>query len=160
AVNPGDVLAAAGDRAAEAEPEGEQQLLEQAAAGVEDVPGAQDRQPHPGRLDLARRPLPLARDLGVEAVARRAGLVDGGLAAIAVVADRRLADQHPRPPLQGADRRRQVAGAEAAAVHDPPYGVRAPALVDPLAEQVDDAVDALEGGGGRPFEARLPAVPG
>ena len=47
-----------------------------------------------------------------------------------------------------------------ARVHDPLLRVVGPALVDRLADQVDDPVDALEGCRGRSFERRLPAVPG
>ena len=42
-VDPGDVLVAAGERAADAELERRQQLAEEAAVGVEDVAGADDR---------------------------------------------------------------------------------------------------------------------
>ena len=111
------------------------------------------------RLGLVRGALPLLDDLGVEAIAGGRGLVDDRLAAVPVEADRRLADQHPRLALQAGDRADQVAGPGAAALEDPLLRLVGPALVDLLAEQVDDAVDAVEGRGRGSFEGRLPGVP-
>ena len=71
-VDPGDVLGAARERAADAE-------LERASAaaarkpplGSSTWPVRTIDQAHAGALDLARRLLPLAHDLGVEALAGR-----------------------------------------------------------------------------------------
>ena len=90
----------------------------------------------------------------------RRGLVDERLAAVAVVADRRLADQRPRARVGGADRVDQVLGRPLAALADALLGGLGPALVDRLADQVDDAVDALEGGRGRALGGGPPGVPG
>ena len=57
------------------------------------------------------------------------------------------------------DRPDQIVGPGPPALHDPLFRLLGPALVDPLAEQVDDGVDTVEGIRGRPFEGRIPAVP-
>ncbi len=138
---------------------GGRRLGQEAALRVEHVAGADDREAQPQPLRLARGRLPFAHDVGVEALAAGRVLVDERVAAVSVEPDRRLADQHTRPALEAGDRAEQVAGAGAAALEDALLCAVGPALVDLLAEQVDDAVDALEGCRGRPFQHRLPAVP-
>ena len=69
-VDPGDVLLAAGERAADAELEGRSAARpSMPPLGVEDLAGADDRQPHAGRRRPRAPPLPLLHDLGVEALA-------------------------------------------------------------------------------------------
>ena len=141
----GMYCAAAGERPADPELEREQELLQQAVVGIQHQPGADHDHPHPDLLGLARRCLPGDADLGVESGARSGGLVHDRLAAIAVVADGRLADQRLRARLGGADRIDEVLGRSHAAVADALLGSLGPALVERLADQVDDAIDSREG---------------
>ncbi len=159
-MDPGEVLVAAGDRPADAELERGHQLTEQAALAVEHLAAADDHQAHALGVDLVCRLLPGDDHVGVEALAAGAvGLGDDVVTAVAVVADGGLADEDARLALQAGDRADQVVGAGAAGLEDLLLRLRAPALVDLLAEQVDDAVDPLEGCRRRAFECRLPGVP-
>ena len=158
-VDPRHVLIAARHRAAEAEPKRRQQLLQQAAGRIEDEAGADDDQAYAGAADLVGGALPLLDDLGPEILTGGRGLVHQALAAVSVVADRRLADQHPRLALQGRDRLHQVAGAGAAALHDRRLRFLGPALGDRLPDQVDHPVDLVECLGRGALHARLPAEP-
>jgi hypothetical protein len=158
-VDPGHVLVAARDRPSDPELEGDEHLLQHAALGVEQKAAAVDHEADAGSLDLPRGRLPLDGDLGAESLARRSGLVDDVLPAVAVVADRRLADEDGGLALQRGDRLHEVAGRGHAALADPSLRLVGPALVDRLPDQVDDAVDLLEGGRGRALHRRLPLVP-
>ena len=99
------------------------------------------RRDDPLRLALGR--LPVDRYLGGEALAGRGFLVEDLGAAVAVVADRGLADEDARLAGRGLDSLEQVAGSCQAALADPDLGLIREPLVDLLADQVDDAVHAL-----------------
>src|SRR5207244_1812444 len=159
-VDPGHVLATARERTADPELEGEQELLEQPVLGIEHQPGAGHHDADPDLLGLARGRLPRDADLGVEGRPRLRGLVDQRLAAVAVITDARLADERPRARVGGADRIDQVLGRPLATVADAPLRRLRPALADRLSDQVDDAVDALDGAGRRALGGRIPSVPG
>ena len=93
---------------------------------------------------------PVARELGEKAGARRRGLGEDLVAAIAVVADRRRADQDAGLRRQAADLVDQRARADDAAVAQLLAARRRPAPVgDRLAGQVDHDADAVERRGGR-----------
>ena len=158
-MDPGHVLAAAGERPADAEPERGEDGAEEAIVGVEDVAGADDDEPDAGRLDLAGRLFPLAHDLGVVALSRIRGLVDDRVAAVPVEPDRRLVGEDRGLLLETGDRADQVVGGGPAALQDSLFGLLGPALVDLLADQIDDRVDTVEGLRRRAFEHRLPAMP-
>ena len=159
-MDPGQVLAPAGDRPAEPELERQQELLQQAAALVEDRGGAGHHHSHPRALGLASLGLPVDADLGVERGSLRGVLVYDRVAAVAVVADRRLADQHLGARVGGRDRLHEVVRRLDAAVADAALGLLGPALVDLLPDHVDHAVDALQRLGRRTLEGRIPRVPG
>ena len=96
AVDPGHVLTAAGERPAGAELEHRQELLQEAAAGIEQEAGAEDGNPEPRSFRDPCGVLPLDDELREPAVPGLGLLVDHRLAVVAVVADGRLADQHAR----------------------------------------------------------------
>ena len=101
--------------------------------------------------------LPLHAHLRQEAAPGGRLLVERLLAARAVVADRRGADQHRGRALGSAPQRAdQVARADHAAVADRLLGARAPALRDRLARQVHDRVASRERLCGGRFGQRVP----
>ena len=171
-VDPGHVLAPAGDRAADAELEEGQHLLERAARLRQDHARARQHDPHAELLGPVRLRLPVDRQPREEVVARGLGLVEALVAARSVPAARGLGHEHARPLALGQLRERghEVAGREDARVADLALGVVAPALGDRLAEQVDDGVAAAQrverrrlGLGRLPLEgldAELPLGPG
>ena len=110
-------------------------------------------------LGLALGPLPVDGDLGHEPLARLGFLVEDLGAAVAVVADRGLPDEDARLARRGLDPLQQVARADQPALPDADLGLVGEPLVDLLADQVDDAIDALERLRRRPLGARLPGVP-
>ncbi len=122
---------------------GVEQLLEQAALLGQDQPGAHDHQPQVA-LGLLGGRLPVDDHARVEGRARSGGLVDDRLAAVAVVADRGLADHHPRARARRLDPLDQVAGRIDPARADAPLRLVGPALVERLAEQVDHGVGSLQ----------------
>ena len=90
---------------------------------------------------------------------RRRLLVEDLGAAVAVVADCGLADEDLGLRGRGLDPVEQVSGADQPALADPHLRLVGEALVDLLADQVDDAVDPLERLRRRPLGGRLPGVP-
>ena len=136
-----------------------EQLLQEAVVRVEHEPGADDRDPHAELLRAASGGLPGDAHSGVERGARPRGLVHDRVAAVAVVADGRLAHERAGPRIGGAQGVDEVLCRPLAAVADPLLRLVGPALVDGLADQVDDGVDALEGRGRRALGRCVPRVP-
>jgi hypothetical protein len=159
-VDPRHVLVATRDRAADPEPEGEEQLLEQATFLGEHQAGPEDHDAVEELLGLTLRRLPVDWDLRREALAGRSLLVDDLAAAVPVVPDRRLPHEHARLGRGSLDALEQVARADDPALADPDLGLVGEPLVDLLADQVDDAVDALECRRRRGLGRRPPGVPG
>src|SRR6185312_16727228 len=153
-------LPPAGNRPADAELEGKEELLEQPALLGKDQPRPDDHGSRRDAVGLALGRFPILYDLCDEA--RLAGLgflIEDLGAAITVVADRRLPDEDIRPrggrlhPLQ------EVARAYQPALPDPDLRLIGQPLIDLLADQVDDAIDVRESLCGRTLRRRLPWVP-
>ncbi len=158
-VDPRQVLLAAGDRAADAELERRQHLVQRAAVGIEDDAGAD--------LDDARvsgavgRRVGLAfpgdADMGQEVVAGGGRLRHALVTALAVVTDGRGAHQDLRTIGCGCGHSRdEVAGADLTALEDLALDLVVPALGDRLAGEVDDGVAAAQSGNGRWSGERVP----
>ena len=139
---------------------GSSSCLSRPPSRVEHRRAAEDRDPQRVRARVERRRLPLGDHAAgpVLGVGRR--LVDDRLAALAVVADRGLADEGPaaseggvHPSTRFFVARMRLSGS----VASPP---RCQPLVDVLADQVDDRVDAFERGLRGALFGRLPCVPG
>jgi hypothetical protein len=96
-MDPGKPLPPAAQGSAGKEAEGEHHQAERRGATTEDEGGAYQHHPHPKRLRLARRGLPLLAHASQKRPARRALLGDRLIAALAVVIDARGADEDPRP---------------------------------------------------------------
>ena len=94
--DPAGVLPPAAEPAAEAELEDRQLQAQGAALAGEHDPGAQWQTRMPAATAAARRGLPVADDVGQEAVAARAVLVEGPVAGVAVEADGAAREQHLR----------------------------------------------------------------
>ena len=97
--DPREVLLAGADPAAQREPEQRAQPAEQAAGRGQHRGRAQQHHPGPGRGRRRGGRLPVPADLGQEAGAVRAGLVDQPGAGVAVVVDARRVQQRRHPVL-------------------------------------------------------------
>ena len=157
-VDPGEVVATAGDRPADPEAEGDEHRLQGAAGAVEDDARPHSRDPQAELLGGLRLALPGDADLGEKVVGGRGVLVDGLVSVGAVVARRGGRDQRVGPVFHGAQSRDEVARPPLAARADALLGGRGPALVDGLPGQVDDGVTAGERAGRRGLGLGVPAL--
>jgi hypothetical protein len=126
---------------------------------MEDQSRPGHRHPDAEILGRTRGVLPGRGYAGVEGRARRRRLVDDRFAAVAVVADGGLAYEHAGARFAGAQHVDQVLGRSHPARPDPLLRLLGPALVNWLADQVDQRVDALEHACGRALDDRVPRVP-
>src|SRR5215218_5148547 len=157
-VDPRHVLAAARDRAADAEPEEREHLRQRAAAAVEHDAGAHAHDAHAELLGCDGLALPRGADAREEVVARAGVLGDRLVAASAVVADRRRRDEHPGPRLGRAQAGDEVARSLLARLEQPALDRGGPAPAGVLAGEVDDAVASGERRRRRRLGLRSPAV--
>ena len=149
-MDPGDVLVAAGHRAADAEPERRQHLRQRAAVAVEHDAGAHLRRRACRARGRRRRPPPTSTHTSRQEVAPRRGvLVERLFAVRAVVADRRGAEQHRRRLAELAivrapspSTRLRVPSTRLSRIAR--LALRAPALGDRLAGEVHDGVASGE----------------
>jgi hypothetical protein len=158
-MDPGHELLAAGDWPADAELERQQQWLEEAAVLGQHQAGPEDHHPVEDILGPALGRLPVDRNLSGEPLAGPGLLIEDLRTAVAVVPDRGLPDEDARLRRRRLDSLQQVPGPGQAALADPDLGLVGEALVDRLSEQVDDAVDMVNGLGRRSLGGRLPGVP-
>ncbi len=149
--------------AANAESEGGQHLAQRPARTVQHDPRTDLHRTH---TELAgrrcRRSLPCHAHLRQEVVPRRGILVEWLLTVRSVVTDRRGADKRSRalvavPVVHACQPLDQVAGSHRAAVADRLLGLRAPALRDGLARQVQDRITSGQRLGWGWFAHQLPA---
>ena len=155
-VDPRHVLAATGDRAADAELEGRQHRLEGSAARVEDDPCADEHDAQAERLGRQRLALPGDAHVGEEVAASGRALVDALVAVLAVEADGGRGEQHAGTRVGGADAGDEVACAELTALADRRLHLGAPALCDGLAREVDHGIATGERRNRRGAGERLP----
>src|SRR5439155_10098420 len=119
--------------------------------------GANLHHPRAQRARACGLRLPRGAHLREEVSPRRRVLVQRLLAVVAVVADRRGADERSRARLAGLEALDEIARTGHAALADRALRARAPALGDALAGQIDDRVPSLQRRRGGRFARRLPA---
>src|SRR6184192_258669 len=124
-------------------PEGNQHACERTAAGRQHDAGANLHHPRAQRARACGLRLPRGAHLREEVSPRRRVLVQRLLAVVAVVADRRGADERSRARLAGLEALDEIARTGHAALADRALRARAPALGDALAGQIDDRVPSL-----------------
>ncbi len=146
AVDPRHPLLPAAERAADAEPEGEEHLRKRPAPLAEDDPDPRADETDPSGRGAPGRVLPGHRRLGEKAGAGPARLGQLLVPAVPVEADGRSVDEHAGPPLRGPERRADLFGGPGPAPDDPGLRGRGPALGDRLPGEIDDGVGAVDGG--------------
>src|SRR3954462_2573650 len=99
---------------------------------------------NPARRGGSRGLRPRAVDAGQEVLPRRTGLVQLPVAAVAVVADRRGADEDARGVGQPGEGAGEESRSLHSALHDGALVGSGPPLGDSLAGKVDDGVEPVE----------------
>jgi hypothetical protein len=141
-VDPAHPVVSGPERPAQAELERRQHARQGPAVEGQDQADAQAHDAHAQVLGPQGRALPAPADRAREAVEPVGGLVQHLVAAQAVPADGRAADQHGGPAVQPGDQGDHGPGHRQAGADDPPaLGGRPQAVGDRLAGQVDDGVD-------------------
>src|ERR1041385_1169361 len=143
--DPADVLVAAADVAAEAEPERRQHLRERAAGRGEDDAESQVHDANARARRRAGRRFPLARHVREKVLARRAVLGEHLVAAVAIVPDRRRGEQRARPAVQPSEGVADDLRAEDAAVADAILLGGRPPPEYVLTGEVNDGAGTFEG---------------
>ncbi|CCJ85346.1 hypothetical protein BN133_1723 [Cronobacter dublinensis 582] len=144
-MDPGEILAAIADRAAQPEAKQRQQFRHHAAIGRQHRAGAQQADAGALALRAFGNLFPAGAELMGEFTVRGLVLGHHHLAEIAVIAHRRAGEKHRRRFAARCHQRHQLLGYLPAALAQALFLRRRPALVgDGLARQVDDRVEGVE----------------
>src|SRR5262249_9606584 len=144
-VNPGKPLAAAADLPGDAQLERRQHLSERSAVTAQYDAGAKQDGANARLCCGSRLAFPLFADVGHKTGSGRRAFVEFLVAAIAVEADGRTADQHRRRSRQSEQAGYQVSAADHTRIDDSPLLLLGPALCcDGLADEVHCSIHIRE----------------